>query len=185
MGGRCLVAGKGYTSDDDTWEPEAHLPSCREEMARFEPEAQARQLARAKSGYYGVTPGGKVGVWRARITRGHSKHIHLGTFRGAGAKEAAARAYDAAAREVFGRRASVNFPSRAVAPRKQGREAVAAAAAAAAPRCGRQASEPDRRAVTPSQPAARGSSRFHGVSWHPGKRRWTASIWSRCVNGGD
>lgn len=59
------------------------------------------------SGYKGVTgPRGKAGVWMAQIYhRGRNKN--LGYYATA---EAAARVYDAAARETFGEFARPNFP---------------------------------------------------------------------------
>lgn len=58
------------------------------------------------SGYKGVTYCRTPRLWRAQIAA-HGKRYYLGYFKSA---RAAARAYDAAARELHGEFARVNFP---------------------------------------------------------------------------
>ena len=58
------------------------------------------------SGFKGVTRASSGGKWRASIRKDYRKY-HLGHFV---EKEDAARAYDAAAREMYGEYASLNFP---------------------------------------------------------------------------
>ena len=62
---------------------------------------------RSSSGFKGVSwAGGKINRWQARIMR-EGKRVFLGNF---DTPEEAARAYDAAARELFGEFARLNFP---------------------------------------------------------------------------
>lgn len=73
---------------------------------RLENGANRRFVSNA-SGYKGVYPTpGTFGRFYATVTRDH-KPVYLGSF--AAAKDAA-RAYDAAALELFGEFASLNFP---------------------------------------------------------------------------
>ncbi len=63
-----------------------------------------------RSGFKGVNQvGGRISRWQARIMR-EGKRAFLGNFDTA---EEAARAYDAAARELFGEHAWLNFPGQA------------------------------------------------------------------------
>lgn len=64
-----------------------------------------QRKTRGRSRYKGVlqTPNGR---WRAEITKDY-RNRHIGVF---DSEEAAARAYDAAARELFGAFAHPNFP---------------------------------------------------------------------------
>lgn len=67
-----------------------------------------RQKSPGKSSVYkGVNWVAKKRKWRAYITRSY-KFVHLGEF---SSEEAAAAAYDKAARETFGEFALVNFPA--------------------------------------------------------------------------
>lgn len=67
--------------------------------------------ARTRTGYKGVNwSGAKTRRWQARIMR-NGKRVFLGNF---DSPEEAARAYDAAARELFGEFARLNFPDGAV-----------------------------------------------------------------------
>ena len=69
--------------------------------------ANARLRRDSTSGFKGVHRNGPRGLpWRAQIHKGGKKH-HLGLFE---SPEVAARAYDAAARELFGEFARTNFP---------------------------------------------------------------------------
>lgn len=69
--------------------------------------ANARQRRDSTSGFKGVHRNGPRGLpWRAQIAKGGKKR-HLGLFESA---EIAARAYDAAALELFGEFARLNFP---------------------------------------------------------------------------
>lgn len=66
----------------------------------------ANTLAKGQSGFKGVHWNKGIGRWQAQITIG-KKHRHLGYF---GGREDAALAYDAAARELYGAYAVINFP---------------------------------------------------------------------------
>jgi hypothetical protein len=68
---------------------------------------QRKQRGRTSSKYKGVCWVKKRDQWRARITF-NGKVIHLGRFE---TEEAAARAYDAKAKELFGEYAWLNFPN--------------------------------------------------------------------------
>lgn len=68
--------------------------------------ANTRRRSTNKSGFKGVSWKTGRGAWVAQIRRG-DKSYHLGLF---GNREEAARAYDAAAIELFGEYARINFP---------------------------------------------------------------------------
>lgn len=68
--------------------------------------ANQRRSSRNTSGYKGVGWYARTSRWRAYLGTGGKQH-HLGYF---GSPEAAARAYDAAARAQWGEFARVNFP---------------------------------------------------------------------------
>jgi AP2 domain-containing protein/HNH endonuclease len=68
-----------------------------------------RPRAGTRTGYKGVGWSGSTRRWQARIMR-NGKRVFLGSF---GTPEEAARAYDAAARELFGEHAWLNFPEEA------------------------------------------------------------------------
>ena len=81
--------------------------------ANLRPATRAQNSANAAlrrdstSGFKGVHRNGPRGLpWRAQIVKAGKKH-HLGLFESA---EIAARAYDVAARELFGEYARLNFP---------------------------------------------------------------------------
>ena len=65
-----------------------------------------RLYKNSTSGFKGVTRRRRDGRWQAQI-QANKKHRHLGYF---DAAEDAARAYDAAARELHGDFAQLNFP---------------------------------------------------------------------------
>lgn len=65
-----------------------------------------RLYRNSTSGFKGVTRRRSDGRWQAQI-QANKKHRHLGYF---DAAEDAARAYDAAARELHGEYARLNFP---------------------------------------------------------------------------
>ena len=94
--------------------------NCRKRnLRRATKRINAPNMRRSKNqkrgGYKGVfSTGGKskVSPWRSHIGRtenGRLRLYHLGYFRTA---EAAARAYDKKARELFGKHAATNFPTR-------------------------------------------------------------------------
>ena len=68
--------------------------------------ANRRPMPNRTSPYKGVGWNGRAGIWRARI-RFQGDLRHLGYFTD---EVAAAKAYDAAARELFGAYARLNFP---------------------------------------------------------------------------
>ena len=64
-----------------------------------------RKAIGGKSKYVGVRPG-RRNAWRAQI-KTNGKYLYLGLYL---TEKAAARAYDAAARKLYGEFASLNFP---------------------------------------------------------------------------
>lgn len=89
------IDGDGLNNQDDNLRPATPAQSCMNRGKRW----------RGSSRYTGVTATAS-GRWMARI--GHEGRVrHLGTF---GIEEVAARAYDTAARELFGAYARPNFP---------------------------------------------------------------------------
>lgn len=107
--------GKEYTSDraDATYCSKgcagiASLPEV-PTVAPWSAAAWSRP-ARSRSGFKGASwAGGRINRWQARIMR-NGKRVFLGNF---DTPEEAARAYDAAARELFGDHARLNFPEEA------------------------------------------------------------------------
>lgn len=104
----------------------------------------ANRPGRSRCGYRGVTS--SEGAYRAQICP-DGQRKYLGTFRTA---EAAARAYDAAAIDLYGEFAFLNFPP-------PGRT---------------QNANPPRPTATPRVK----SSGYTGVGWDRGARRWKAYI---------
>jgi hypothetical protein len=91
------VNGDGLDNQRSNLRPATHAQNS----------ANARLQARSTSGFKGVHRGPIRGkAWRAQIHAAGKKH-HLGTFDD---PEEAARAYDAAAVELFGEFARTNFP---------------------------------------------------------------------------
>lgn len=77
----------------------------RENLRLCDPAGNSRnRRPNAGKTYKGISPSGRR--WRARI-RCNGKNLHLGTF---DTPEEAARAYDAAASDLFGEFASLNLP---------------------------------------------------------------------------
>ncbi len=72
-----------------------------------EDQARRRLNRNNTSGYRGVSWHGPLGKWRAGIVK-RPLRLHIGYYATA---EAAARAYDAKARELFGEAAYQNFPA--------------------------------------------------------------------------
>eukprot|EP01047_Picozoa_sp_COSAG01_P024959 COSAG01_NODE_1559_length_9922_cov_47.974651_6_plen_1249_part_01 len=68
------------------------------------------QQAQPRTGRFRGVSWNRTRGWRAQITA-HGQQRHLGYFRGDGAEEEAARAYDRAVRELHGDKAQLNFPS--------------------------------------------------------------------------
>jgi hypothetical protein len=186
----CL-AGKGYGSDADTWEPLSHLRNVRADIAQFEasqqppgsaagrqaPQSPQQQVAaksrEGMSRFRGVSPHGP-GRWRAIIQANHCKR-HLGSFTGEGAEERAARAYDAAAREVHGPAAVrlLNFrpPDYATLLQQQLKTLQPSPAACQQPVAKFGLQKPG------IQYTARAcSSRYRGVSWNSVCQCWVAKI---------
>ncbi len=67
-----------------------------------------RSRANATTAYRGVSRVNNSATWRARI-KYNKKDLDLGTFEDA---RDAARAYDDAAKELYGDKAILNFPNR-------------------------------------------------------------------------
>lgn len=95
------------------------------------------------SGYRGVGPGKGSAGWIAYI-RENDKQRHLGTF---DTKEMAARAYDTAARRVYGEKAKLNFPDETI-----------------------EVYAPIRRLTQQKQ------SGHKGIVWHGIKQRWIVKL---------
>jgi hypothetical protein len=87
--------------------------NCQRENLRTATHAQNMHNAKIhknnSSGFRGVGKHPQANRWQARLCL-HNKQIYLGLFKTA---EAAARAYDAAARKLFGEFANCNFPQEA------------------------------------------------------------------------
>eukprot|EP01045_Picozoa_sp_COSAG04_P001434 COSAG04_NODE_48_length_31217_cov_204.046758_15_plen_1201_part_00 len=137
---------------------------------------QRKAAGHKASSFVGVYKA-KAGKWKASIEH-EGKRQHLGTF---GDEEAAARAFDAAARRLRGDQAHggrvaktgsfgrLNFPTE---------EEEAEVAAEDPAEVAAKASEA---AVAARKAAGQPSSPFPGVAWSKGTRKWLARL---CIGGG-
>jgi hypothetical protein len=108
--------GKEYQSDpvDDVYCSRgcADMAALPEVLPIFADAWSRPPQAGTRTGFKGVNwSGAKTHKWQARIMR-NGKRVFLGNF---DTPEEAARAYDTAARELFGEHARLNFPEEAAA----------------------------------------------------------------------
>lgn len=71
------VRWKNYCSDDDTWEPEAHLEDCREVLLAFKKswaEAKAKKEAETKKSVVSLNDSTKPGVVPATVQSSMFSH---------------------------------------------------------------------------------------------------------------
>lgn len=154
-----MSAPPGVLVDHKNGDPLDNRKSNLRFASRFGNSENSRRRKKFSSRFKGVSWDGVRGLWRARISPS-LKVWHLGRF---ACEIDAAKAYDAAARKIFGEFATLNFPLGAEQAAFVDESQIGH---------GTPSGCPKRKSPT-------GSSVYLGVSWNGRNRKWIAQIAGR------